>query len=125
MPQVVDAEATARLVMRRYLAITLILVVATAEQVAAMQIGDSAVVVRDGEGSLVALTMPAGTPYAPFFVPLFRFVAAETHAREAHDQIEAFLWGCGIRLQVPSWRGCSTSTGALHSRRSDRPYSRH
>jgi hypothetical protein len=135
----VGAEATARQVMRRHLATTLILAVATAEQVAVMQIGDGAVVVRDGEGNLVsltaplsgeyanettfliapdalataqvrvwhgqptslaaftdglqrlALTMPAGTPYAPFFAPLFRFVAAETHAREAHEQIEAFL----------------------------------
>jgi serine/threonine protein phosphatase PrpC len=135
----VAAEAKARQVTRRHLATTLILAVATAEQVAVMQIGDGAVVVSDGQGSMVsltvplsgeyanettfliapdalasaqvrvwhgkptslaaftdglqrlALTMPAGTPYAPFFVPLFRFVGVETNARKAHEQIEAFL----------------------------------
>jgi hypothetical protein len=39
----------------------------------------------------LALTMPAGTPYAPFFVTLFRFLAVETNARKANEQIEAFL----------------------------------
>jgi serine/threonine protein phosphatase PrpC len=39
----------------------------------------------------LALTMPSGAPYAPFFIPLFRFVTAESNAKEAHEQIAAFL----------------------------------
>jgi serine/threonine protein phosphatase PrpC len=39
----------------------------------------------------LALTMPSGAPYAPFFTPLFRFVAAEANAQKAHAQITAFL----------------------------------
>jgi serine/threonine protein phosphatase PrpC len=39
----------------------------------------------------LALTMPSGAPYTPFFKPLFRFVAAETNAKKAHEQITAFL----------------------------------
>jgi hypothetical protein len=135
----VYAEATARQVARRHLATTLILAVATADHVAVMQIGDGAVVVEDGAGNVIALTlplsgeyanetlfltasnalataqmhvwsgkptslgaftdglqrlalsMPSGVPYAPFFTPLFRFVAAETNAKAAREQIEGFL----------------------------------
>ncbi len=135
----VDAEATARRVASRHLATTLILAVATADQVAVMQIGDGAVVVGDGEGNVIALTtplggeyanettflsspdalntaqvrvwpgkptslaaftdglqrlalrMPSGMPHAPFFKPLFRFVADATNATEAQKQINAFL----------------------------------
>lgn len=39
----------------------------------------------------LALSMPSGAPYAPFFKPLFRFVAAEHNAKKAHEQITAFL----------------------------------
>jgi serine/threonine protein phosphatase PrpC len=39
----------------------------------------------------LALTMPSGAPYVPFFTPLFRFVAAEPNAKKAHEQITAFL----------------------------------
>ena len=38
-----------------------------------------------------ALRMPDATPYAPFFAPLFRFVAAEADAAEANAQLTAFL----------------------------------
>lgn len=39
----------------------------------------------------LALSMPSGAPYTPFFKPLFRFVAAEHSAKKAHEQITAFL----------------------------------
>jgi serine/threonine protein phosphatase PrpC len=135
----VEAEATARQVARRQLATTLILVAATADQVAVMQIGDGAVVVGDSDGNVISLTspvqgeyanettflitpdalntaqvrvwpgklaslavftdglqrlalsMPSGAPYTPFFKPLFRFVAAENSAKKACEQIAAFL----------------------------------
>ncbi|HLK60241.1 MAG TPA: PP2C family serine/threonine-protein phosphatase [Chthonomonadaceae bacterium] len=38
-----------------------------------------------------ALRMPDATPYAPFFTPLFRFVADEPDANEANTQLTAFL----------------------------------
>jgi hypothetical protein len=133
------SEARARQIAVRELATTLILVVATLERVASVQIGDGAVVVRDEAGKLVALTvpqsgeyanettfltvpnalataqvclwhgtpsyvvvfsdglqrlaltMPDGTPHAPFFLPFFRVVGTGMHATAAQAQIEAFL----------------------------------
>ena len=38
-----------------------------------------------------ALRMPDATPYAPFFAPLFRFVADEADPEEARTQLTAFL----------------------------------
>jgi serine/threonine protein phosphatase PrpC len=60
----VAAEAIARQVAIRELATTLILVVATSALVAVVQVGDGAVVVGDGNGNLVSLTVPQGGEYA-------------------------------------------------------------
>jgi serine/threonine protein phosphatase PrpC len=60
----VAAEAIARQVGIRELATTLILMVATSALVAVMQVGDGAVVVGDGNGNLVSLTVPQGGEYA-------------------------------------------------------------
>jgi serine/threonine protein phosphatase PrpC len=135
----VEVAAEIRQVSPRELATTLILVVATSSLVAMMQVGDGAVVVGDGDGNLISLTvpqggeyanettflvspnalaaaqfclwhgtpaylaafsdglqrlalkMPEGMPYAPFFRPLFQFMARVTHVYEAQAQIEAFL----------------------------------
>ncbi len=40
---------------------------------------------------MLALKMPDGTPHAPFFAPLFRFVANVTDEAEAQQQLAAFL----------------------------------
>jgi serine/threonine protein phosphatase PrpC len=40
---------------------------------------------------MLALQMPDGTPHAPFFSPLFRFVTNATDEREAEEQLTAFL----------------------------------
>jgi hypothetical protein len=58
------AEARARQICVRELATTLILVVATPEQVAMVQIGDGAVVMQDEAGKLVALTVLQSGEYA-------------------------------------------------------------
>jgi serine/threonine protein phosphatase PrpC len=135
----VEVAAEIRQVNSRELATTLILVVATSALVTVMQVGDGAVVVGDGEGNLIALTipqggeyanettflvspnalaaaqfclwhgtpaylaafsdglqrlalkMPEGMPHAPFFQPLFQFMARVTHVHEAQAQVEAFL----------------------------------
>lgn len=60
----VAAEAIARQVSTRELATTLILVVATSALVAAIQVGDGAVVVGDSNGNLVSLTVPQSGEYA-------------------------------------------------------------
>jgi hypothetical protein len=39
----------------------------------------------------IALDMTNGTPFAPFFLPLFRFVANESDATAAQMQLSAFL----------------------------------
>ncbi len=59
----VEAESAHRGANPRDLASTLILVVATAEVVAAGQIGDGAAVVADAEGTLIAITAPAAGEY--------------------------------------------------------------
>jgi serine/threonine protein phosphatase PrpC len=59
----VEAEATARQVKLRDLASTLILVVATPELVAAVQIGDGAAVLGDRQGNIIALTAPQSGEY--------------------------------------------------------------
>lgn len=135
----VEVAAEIRQVSPRELATTLILVVATSALVAVMQVGDGAVVVGDGDGNPISLTvpqsgeyanettflvspnalaaaqfclwhgtpaylaafsdglqrlalkMPEGMPYAPFFRPLFHFMARVTHRHEAQAQVEAFL----------------------------------
>jgi hypothetical protein len=40
---------------------------------------------------MLALKMPEGTPHAPFFSPLFRFVAEVTEEAEVREQLAAFL----------------------------------
>ena len=40
---------------------------------------------------MLALKLPEGTPHAPFFAPLFRFVAQMTDEVEAQEQLKAFL----------------------------------
>ncbi len=47
-------------------------------------------VLSDGLQRL-ALNMPAGSPHAPFFAPLFRFAEATTDATGAAEQLTAFL----------------------------------
>ncbi len=133
------SDAEERGVEVRELATTLILLQATRNHVATIQVGDGAAVVEDHrvgvvgltkpqageyinetmfitsedamewaqtavhEGSLfggaifsdglqmLALNMPEGTPYAPFFNPLLRFVGAATDAGAADDQLKSFL----------------------------------
>ena len=135
----VEAEAFSRQVNVRDLATTLILVVATPELVAAVQVGDGAAVLGDSQEHIVALTvpqsgeyinettflvspdavetaqvtvwhgttayialfsdglqalalkMPEGTPHAPFFSPLFRFVEGTTDKTKAQEQLVTFL----------------------------------
>jgi serine/threonine protein phosphatase PrpC len=45
---------------------------------------------------MLALKMPDGTPHAPFFSPLFRFVANVTNEVQAQEQLAAFL--CSPRI---------------------------
>lgn len=40
---------------------------------------------------MLALKMPDGTPYQPFFAPLFQFMSAQMNPKEAKKQLEAFL----------------------------------
>jgi hypothetical protein len=40
---------------------------------------------------MLALKMPEGTPHAPFFSPVFRFVENATEETEAQEQFAAFL----------------------------------
>ena len=49
---------------------------------------------------MLALQMPAGTPHAPFFVPLFQFVARLTDAAAAQEQLTAFLRSPRLRTRV-------------------------
>lgn len=134
-----ETEASSRDVSIRDLAATLILVIATKELVAVVQVGDGAAVVGNQAGETIALTapcsgehinettflisanaldvaqfqvwhghpqhlaifsdglqmlalkMPEGTPHAPFFTPLFKFVASVNNEDEAKDQLENFL----------------------------------
>lgn len=46
---------------------------------------------------MLALKMPEGMPHAPFFTPLFRFVAHLTDAAAAQEQLATFL--CSPRLR--------------------------
>jgi hypothetical protein len=46
---------------------------------------------------MLALKMPEWTPHAPFFSPLFRFVAKAADEAEAKKQLEAFLRSPRIR----------------------------
>jgi len=39
----------------------------------------------------LALTMPAGTPHNPFFVPLFKFVSNTPEPAQAQQQLEQFM----------------------------------
>jgi serine/threonine protein phosphatase PrpC len=121
------------------LSTTLILVIALADQVAAVQIGDGAAVIRLGGDQFVSVTqppvgeyinetsfltsggllenaqfrvvqgritgvslfsdglqmlalkMPQGTPYAPFFQPLLRFVMETADPERAAEQLQTFL----------------------------------
>jgi hypothetical protein len=46
---------------------------------------------------MLALKMPAGLPHAPFFTPLFRFVASMTDATDAQDQLATLLRSPRVR----------------------------
>ena len=46
---------------------------------------------------MLALKMPEGTPHAPFFSPLFRFVAEVIDETEAKEQLKVFLRSPRIR----------------------------
>lgn len=135
----VEEEAIACQVRARDLATTLIVVVATGQLIAAVQVGDGVAVAGDKAGNIVALTAPqrgeyvnetiflvspdvldninvniwrgtvaniailsdglqmlalemnGGKPYAPFFFPMFQFVAGVTDESEAKEQLVAFL----------------------------------
>jgi serine/threonine protein phosphatase PrpC len=135
----VEEEAIACKVTPRELATTLIIVVATPNLIAAVQVGDGVAVAGDRAGNITALTEPqrgeyvnetiflvspnalenvhvnvwrgvvsniamlsdglqmlalemsGGKPYAPFFFPMFQFVADVTNERDAQEQLVAFL----------------------------------
>jgi serine/threonine protein phosphatase PrpC len=59
----------------------------------------------------LALTMPDGRPYAPFFLPFFRFVDAVPESREAHVQVEAFL--CSQRVRARTGDDVTLLLGSL------------
>ena len=135
----VEEEAIACKVSPRELATTLIIVVATPNLIAAVQVGDGVAVGCDRAGNIIALTEPqrgeyvnetiflvspnalenihvnvwrgvvaniamlsdglqmlalemnGGKPYAPFFFPMFQFVADVTDERDGQEQLVAFL----------------------------------
>jgi hypothetical protein len=135
----VEAEAAVCGRPSRDLASTLIIVVATPELIAAVQIGDGLAVAGDRAGNTISLTAPQrgeylnettflvspraldavqvtlwygetfniavfsdglqmlavnmsdGSPYVPFFSPLFQFMADMEDENEAKEQLAAFL----------------------------------
>ncbi|WP_009633412.1 PP2C family serine/threonine-protein phosphatase [Synechocystis sp. PCC 7509] len=135
----VEEEAFACKVAARELATTLIIVVATSNLIAAVQVGDGVAVGCDRTGNMIALTAPqrgeyanetiflvsphaleniqvnvwrgvvaniamlsdglqmlalemsGGKPHAPFFFPMFQFVADVTDEGDAQEQLVAFL----------------------------------
>ena len=135
----VEEEAIACKVTPRELATTLIIVVATPDLIAAVQVGDGVAVGCDRAGNIIALTEPqrgeyvnetiflvspnalenihvnvwrgvvaniamlsdglqmlalemnGSKPHAPFFFPMFQFVADVTDERDAQEQLVAFL----------------------------------
>ncbi len=135
----VEEEAIACKVAARELATTLIIVVATPNLIAAVQVGDGVAVGCDRTGNMIALTSPqrgeyvnetiflvspnalediqvnvwhgvvaniamlsdglqmlalemnGGKPHAPFFFPMFQFVADVTNEQDAQEQLVAFL----------------------------------
>ncbi|MFB2922241.1 PP2C family serine/threonine-protein phosphatase [Aerosakkonema funiforme] len=89
----VEIEATIQKVMVRDLASTLIVVVATPELVAAVQVGDGAAVVAD-EGEIIALTLPSTGEYIN-----------ETTFLISPDAVE--------KAQVTVWHGKAAQLGIL------------
>ncbi len=135
----VEAEAAVCGMQARDLATTLIIVVATPELIAAVQVGDGLAVASDRAGNMIALTaaqrgeyinettflvsphaldtaqvtlwrgavsniavfsdglqmlavnMNDGSPYVPFFSPLFQFIADVEDENEAKEQLAMFL----------------------------------
>jgi serine/threonine protein phosphatase PrpC len=135
----VEAEAAVCGRQARDLASTLIIVVATPELIAAVQVGDGLAVAGDRAGNTISLTAPQrgeylnettflvsshaldktqislwrgatsniavfsdglqmlavnmndGTPYVPFFSPLFQFMSSIEDENEAKEQLAAFL----------------------------------
>lgn len=135
----VEAEAAVCGVAARELATTLIIVVATPQLIAAVQVGDGLAVAGDRSGNVVSLTSPQrgeyinettflvspnaldtvqvnlwrgttsniavfsdglqmlavnmndGTPYIPFFSPLFKFMADMEDENMAKEQLADFL----------------------------------
>jgi hypothetical protein len=49
---------------------------------------------------MLALKMPAGLPHAPFFTPLFHFMATTVDAMDAQDQLIAFLCSARVRART-------------------------
>jgi hypothetical protein len=49
---------------------------------------------------MIALTMPEGTPHAPFFAPLFRFMGEAADDAEAQAALEAFLASDRIKART-------------------------
>ncbi len=135
----IAAESLTRDVEVRQLATTLLILVASSQEVAVAQIGDGAVVIGDRQGHITALTqpengeyanettflispnalesaqikvwegeiahfalfsdglqrlalkLPEGTPHAPFFTPLFRFVDQMEDSQAAESELQGFL----------------------------------
>lgn len=135
-----EKEANNRAIEIQSLATTLILLVATPDIAATLQIGDGGVIVGDPEGNIIdystpqngeyinqttfltspnalaianqskklwrgvkhiamlsdglqmiAYKLPQGTPYEPFFLPLFRFIATTPNVVEGQKQLNRFL----------------------------------
>ncbi|OIP71253.1 MAG: hypothetical protein AUK48_12695 [Oscillatoriales cyanobacterium CG2_30_44_21] len=136
----IQAEAESRQVNMRELSTTLLIVVATPDLVAAIQVGDGAIVVANQKGTAITLTtsppieesldlatfltspngidsaqiclwegkpaqlamfsdglqmlalqMPQGVAHAPFFAPLFKFIAESKDLDAAHQELTGFL----------------------------------
>jgi hypothetical protein len=135
----IKIESEARQVNMRELSTTLLIAIATPDIVAAIQIGDGAIVVANEKGTAISLTfppieesldlatfltssngidtaqiclwegtpaqiamfsdglqmlalqMPQGIAYEPFFAPLFRFIAEAKDLDLAHQELTEFL----------------------------------
>lgn len=59
----------------------------------------SLAVLTDGL-EMIALKMPDGTPHAPFFAPLFRFVKATGCEKEAQSRLTGFLNSARVKDRV-------------------------
>ena len=49
---------------------------------------------------MLALKMPGGTPHAPFFAPLFRFINNAADEPQIHSELESFLRSPTVRRRA-------------------------